>query len=272
MNFIPGLRISIVLLLAAIGTVGGGEIREFSVPTLERLGNELYYRDNLAARSSELLLKTEPVARSLKIRGWITDLNKSGDVVYWIADTPSGPTLAYTVTFHGSMNPDLEDVRGQPLPANIALRYKARQTAADALKGKLYKLDYNFEILTDPDGSGFLVYALGATDNRDEIVLGGHFRVTVSADGERAERVDALSKSLLVNKEGEGLPPDSHQVGMYMTQLVSEKPVETLVYTNRLTGQPIAVATAPGGQVWYIENGRMTREKTGRPSSKQKRR
>jgi len=31
----------------------------------------------------------------------------------------------------------------------------------------------------------------------DEVILAGHFRVTVSADGTKAERVDALSKSLL---------------------------------------------------------------------------
>jgi len=269
-NFIRDLPISVALFSAAVVTASGGGIREFSISTLERLGNELYYRDNLAARSSDLLLKTEPLARSLKIRGWITDLNKSGDVVYWIAETPSGPTLAYTVTFHGAMKPELEDVRGQPLPPNVALRFQARQTAAEALKGKLYDIDYNFEILADPDGTGFLVYALGATNKRDEVVLGGHFRVTVSADGGKAERVDALSKSLLVNKEGEGLPPDTHQVGMYMTQIVSEKPVETLVYTNRLTGQPIAVATEPSGQVWYIENGRMTREKARRTPKKKK--
>ena len=260
----------LILVFSAVGALAANQIREFSVSTLERLGSELYYRDQIAAQSSELLLKTKPIVRSLKIRGWITDLQPEGKSVYWIADTPSGPSLAYKVTFRGLMDPEVEDLRGQPLPPKVALRYKARQTAADALKGKLYDIQYNFEVLDDPDRSGFLVYAIGATDKSDEVVLGGHFRVTVSADGEKAERVDALSKSLLINKEGDGLPPAAHQVGMAVTQLVSDKPVETLVYTNRLTGQPIAVATSPNGQVWYIENGKITREKSGRASRRKR--
>jgi hypothetical protein len=254
----------LILGAGAVTALAGGQIREFGISTLERLGNELYYRDQIAAQSSELLLKTKPIVRSLKIRGWITDLQKEGKSVYWIADTPSGPSLAYKVTYRGLTDPDVEDVRGQPLPPAVAVRYKARQTAVDALKGKLYDIEYNFEVLDDPDRSGFLVYAIGATNKSDEVVLGGHFRVTVSADGDKAERVDALSKSLLINKEGEGLPPDAHQVGMAVTQLISDKPVETLVYTSRVTGQPIAVVTSPNGQIWYIENGKITHEKSGR--------
>jgi hypothetical protein len=255
-----------VLILTAIllsfSAAVAGEIREFSVPTLERLGNELYRRDQIAARASDAVLQTQPVARSLKMRGSITDLRKDGDMVYLIAETSSGPTLTYTVTFHDSTKPDVQDVGGQPLPPKIAVRYKARQTAAEALKGKLYNIGYNFEVLNDPDGTGFLVYALGSTGKRDEVVVCGHFRVTVSGDGEKAERIDALSRSLLINKMGEGLPRGTDQVGMGMAQIVSEKPVETLVYTNRLTGQLIVLKTFPHGQVWIIENGKITQDKS----------
>lgn len=148
--------------------------------------------------------------------------------------------------------------------ATNPVRKRARETAIAALKGKLFNIHYDYVVLNDPDGSGFLVYALGTTRKRSEIVLAGHFRVTVSANGETAERVDALSKSLLINKEGEGLPPGYKSVGMYMAQIVSSKPVETLVYTNRITGKVIAVATVPNGQVWFIENGKITKDKEKR--------
>src|SRR5437016_4706663 len=81
-------------------------------------------------------------------------------------------------------------------------RRRAKQTAIAALKGKLYDIHYDYVVLDDPDGSGFLVYALGRTSNPGDVVLAGHFRVTVSTDGAKAERVDALSKSLAIQRAG----------------------------------------------------------------------
>jgi hypothetical protein len=87
-------------------------------------------------------------------------------------------------------------------------------------------------------------------------VLAGHFRVTVSANGSKAERVDALSKSLAIQHGGRGLPTGYHRVGMYMVQIVSSKPLETLIYTSDLAKQPIVVATFPDGRIWEVENGK----------------
>jgi hypothetical protein len=253
------------ILLCGIVALASG-IREFDLNTIERLGNEISDRDLIAAHASDAVLETQPVARSLKMRGWITELRKDGDVVYFIVETSSGPSIAYTVTFHGLANPQVEDHRGDPLPPNIAVRYKARNTAIKALKGKLYNINYNFEVLNDPEGDGFLVYALGATKDPDEVVLAGHFRVTVSADGEKAERVDALSKSLVINNKKQGASGGSTTAGLWMLQLVSAKPVETLIYTNRLTNLPIVVATMPGGRIFEIENGEI--RDTGKTAGK----
>src|SRR5207244_389435 len=127
--------------------------------------------------------------------------------------------------------------------ATNAVRKRAIQTASAALKGKLYNIHYDFVVLDDPKGSKFLVYALGSTGNPSDVVLAGHFRVTVSADGSKTERVDALSKTLAIQHGGQGLPRGSHVPGLHMVQIVSPKPVETLVYTNRITNLPILVAT-----------------------------
>src|SRR5262249_9743734 len=123
-------------------------------------------------------------------------------------------------------------------------------------KRKLYNIHYDYVVLDDPDGSGFLVYALGSTRKPTDIVLAGHFRGTVSADGSKAERVDALSKSLAIQHGGENLPVGTHLAGMVMVQIVSSKPLETLLYTNRVTGLLIVVATFPDGRIWNIENGK----------------
>jgi hypothetical protein len=146
-------------------------------------------------------------------------------------------------------------------------RKRARETAIAALKEKLFNVHYDYVVLGDPAGSGFLVYALASTGKPNEFVLAGHFRVTVSADGAKAERVDALSRSLAIQRGGEGLPAGSHLVGMHMVQIVSSKPVETLVYTSNLAKMPIYVATLPHGKIYEVANGRIT--DTGKSAGKQ---
>ena len=83
--------------------------------------------------------------------------------------------------------------------ATSVVRKRARQTAVAALKGKLFNIRYEYVVLDDPDGSGFLVYALGQGARPSDTVVHGHFRVTVSADGSKAERVDALAHSVFVD-------------------------------------------------------------------------
>jgi hypothetical protein len=192
--------LTLSILLCALAA-SAGEIREFNIKTIERLGNELYQ---------------------------VSQTREKG------ATTP--------------------------------VRKRARDTAKAALKGRLFNIHYNYVVLDDPDGSGFLVYALASTGRPTDFVLAGHFRVTVSADGRKAERVDALSKSLAIQHGGEGLPVGSHLVGMHMVQIVSSKPLETLIYTSNRAKMPIFVATFPDGKIWDVENGKI--KDTGKRAGK----
>ena len=137
--------------------------------------------------------------------------------------------------------------------ASNAVRKRAPQTAIAALNGKLYNIHYDYVVVDDPDGSGFLVYALGGKSS-GEVVLAGHFRVTVSADGEKAERIDALSRSLnVVPKQG---PNGAKTAALCMVQLVSNVPVETFIYLSNLNHAPIVVGT-PDPNVWEVKDGKM---------------
>jgi hypothetical protein len=185
-------RLLFLFLTLPVLAALAGEIREFNVPTLERLGNELIRVNQLPDRG-----------------------------------------------------------------ATDAIRKRAQQTAMAALRGRLFNLRYDYVVLSDPDGKRFLVYALGKTGKPGEAVLGGHSRVTVSADGSKAERVDALSKTMMVDSDlTSGLPAGSKPTAMYFNQIVSNKPVETLIYTSHVARKPIYVGT-PDGKVWIVRNGRM---------------
>lgn len=255
------MRIAAILagLVVCITTGNASEIREFDIPTLERLGNELSHRDKIAATASDLVFEQHPAFHDVSPQGWITDLHKGGDIVYWIAETKDGFAPAYKVTFSAEP-PTVEDIHNAKLPAKIALRYKARQTALRALGDKLtdaYDADahYNIEVLDDPDGSGFLVYALAAFAKNYPVYVGGHFRVTVSADGGRAKRVDELSHGILEQKSDDG----TKMVAVGTAQAIkSPHPVETWIYSSNLYHLPMYVATTDGAS-WGIANGRIVR-------------
>jgi hypothetical protein len=239
------------LCLAGATSAVGSEIREFSLPVIEKLGRELSRRNSIAARAADLVAESQPLVKSLKRRGWITDLRPGGDVVYIIAETAAGPCLAYEVIFQGSKKPAVQDKRSQPLPPEIALRYRARETAIAALQGKFSDINYNFEVLDDPDGSGFLVYALAATNKKGEFPTGGHYRVTVLSDGSRVEQVDLLSQFITQRAK-----PGVEMEFITSTQVASNIPVETWIYSSNLYHVPIMIGTMDGS-TWLINKGQI---------------
>ena len=135
-----------------------------------------------------------------------------------------------------------------------ALQARAEESARRAVH-----LDarYRFAVLDDPDGSGFLVYAIATSSNRNDIVVGKHFRITVSADGSKVERVDALSQGDYTIPRAE-LTTGKRPVAFWWRELVGDKPVETLVYLTLLHGQPCYVGT-PDRSFWKIEDGKITK-------------
>ncbi|MEN3370582.1 MAG: hypothetical protein V7609_2725 [Verrucomicrobiota bacterium] len=247
------MRLLLITALCLAGAVSaiGSEIREFSLPVIEKLGRELSRRDSIAARAADLVAESQPAAKSLKRHGWITELRPGGDIVYIIAETAAGPGLAYEVIFQGSNTPEVRDKRSQPLPPKIALRHKAVETARIALQGKYFDINYNFEVLDDPDGRGFLVYALAATNKKGEFPTGGHYRVTVSSDGSRVERVDLLSHFMKSRAK-----PGVKMEWITSSQVASNIPVETWIYSSNLYHVPIMIGTMDGS-TWLINKGQI---------------
>ena len=125
-----------------------------------------------------------------------------------------------------------------------------------AVFNRLYDVPYNAEVLDDPDGTGFLVYFLAVSNKEGDRILGGHFRITVSADGSKAEQIDALSRGIIKDKPR--VLTRTQEKAVVISQLVSDVPVETFIYSSHLFKLPIFVGTKMG--TWKVANGRI--EKT----------
>jgi hypothetical protein len=246
----------VIAILIPFIAASAAEIREFDVPTLERLGNELSHRDEIAARAADIAAEHYPEWKKISPQWWITELRKGADSVYLIDARKPQPAVAYKVIFPKSGSPSILDAHHQPLSPEIAVRYQALQTAVKAALPTLnvaYGPRYNFEVLNDPDGSGFLVYALAAFVKKRSVFTGGHVRITVSADGAKVERIDQLSRGITEQKGD----PGNEIVGLATAQAVeTNHPVETWIYSSHLYHLPIYVATNDGAS-WRVVNGKI---------------
>jgi hypothetical protein len=122
--------------------------------------------------------------------------------------------------------------------ATDPVRKRALQTARAAVKNRLFEVRYDYVVLDDPDGSGFLVYALALADTRRMIQTGGHYRVTVSDDAGTVERIDLLSGFTQLKHE-----KADKTLTIVSTQHSSNLPVETWLYTSYAYRVPVYLAT-----------------------------
>jgi len=232
------------------------DIRQFPPETIERLGRELYQRDQLAWKATDALQAAYPESKSMALQGWITVL---GEVpkVYFIRKAPGESTfeLAYRVIFDPQGEVTVTPRLGEALPSEVARRFQARSTALEAMPG-YYDRRYNIEVLNDPDGNGFLVYVMPATEQWYEVVIGGHVRITVSEDGQTAEAVDELSRSLLIIDKRQGEKGEKKVVATMVSHIVSKTPVEPHVFNSLLHETPIYVVTGPE-ETWMVQGDQM---------------
>jgi hypothetical protein len=137
--------------------------------------------------------------------------------------------------------------------------FAARQSAIAKLPG-VCRQGYNSVVLKDVEGDGWLVWLLAPSPAKDVIPFGGHYRFSVSADGQTVNRVDALSASCLTMSAKPELPPGATSPMLYVTHIVSPTPVETHVFLGLLYRMPIVVGTGKD-TVWVVENGKVSRAK-----------
>jgi hypothetical protein len=137
--------------------------------------------------------------------------------------------------------------------ANTSVMKLARGTGMAALKPRLPNARYEFVVLNDPKIKGFLVYALMQAPRKDDLMFGGHYRISVSADGSKAGPVEAIQPYVLHN-----LPPPGggHPEAFATVDMDHPIPVETFLYSSNLYHEAVMVGTKDKAY-WLFYNGRM---------------
>ena len=235
------------------------EIRQFDISTLEKLGHAIYVQDEAAWHASDALIARHPQSDLVKekIRGWIVEDRPDGQLVRFVREGDSGLEAAYDIHYAGGSS-SISEPQDRHLTDEEKAQFGARNLAIKSITQRCGD-NYNTVVLKDPEGPGWLAWALAATTNPNLVVAGGHHRLTVSADGTQVVKMDALSRTCVVMNKN-GAPSGSSVAGLFSTQLVSNVPLETFVFLSLQQHVPFYVGT-PDRTVWKIADGKI--EKVG---------
>lgn len=230
-------------------------IRSFDLATIEKLGREIYEQDQLALKATGVLAAkyAQVELRKAGLQRWITGRAGADPLVRFIRVGDKGPEALYDVRFPAGGEPVLSTPADRTLTSEEAAQYEARELALKTAANKCSPI-YNTVALKDPAGDGWLVWALAATTDPDPIIVGGHIRFTISADGKTVQARDDLSKGCNTFSKSEVWASGGRVVGLFLSHIVSLAPVETHLFTS-LTYKIVMYIGTLDGVAWKLGAG-----------------
>lgn len=258
------MLISEIFVLCWIAGCGGHLVREeFSVapseiPAIQRaeeLGRQIYVQDLYAAQATSLLLVHGVDPAEIGALGWITESRQDGAVVTFVTGDPQQWRSACVVTFTDRGDPNIILI-DKDLAEMQSAMFHARQRALESVEESCSDA-YNTVVIPRDGEPGWLAYALAATNDPNLILIGGHYRATVSTDGRTVlDRRRFADSCLVLQKNRKDTSPGAELAAYTVSHLLDNTPTEIHVFLNLLYGRPLYVVT-PDRRFWYIEGGRI---------------
>ncbi len=225
------------------------------IERMEKLGRAIYVHDQYAARATDLVAARQVDLVKAGARGWITESRPDGCVVTFVSTDSQPWRSVCVVTFTGDGEPNII-LTNKDLTEIQSAMFNARQLALQSVE-KPCSNAYNTVVIPRDGEPGWLAYALAATNDPNAIVIGGHYRATVSPDGRNVLERRGFTKSCLVlSKRPKDMPSGAELAAYTVSHLLDNTPTEIHVFVNLHCGKPLYVAT-PDGRYWYIENGKI---------------
>jgi len=252
---IPRLASVVAVTLLAAGTLRAETppVEDLAPDLVPALGRAMYDQDRYAAQATELLFREKGGPQRLAQEGlrgdWVVTRVKDSTVVRFLRETNGALAVAYDVVFVPGQLPYLQRPADGRVSEAALAQLRARRLAVEQVHEECSER-YNTIVLQRGPDANFLVYALAATSDPAQIVIGGHYRVTITPDGRKVVKSEKLYRACLnlPAKNDNGAVP-------YLTHLVSARPLETHAYMSLLYQRPFYVGV--GKSVWKVENGKV---------------
>ena len=258
-RFVLAAGLALALAHPALAADKPPPIRVFDIPTIERLGAAIYRQDRAAWLATDALMAKVPDLRGAGVKGWIVEGEGGDEKVRFLRDTSADLEAGYDILVTDKGAQAVVEPTDRSLTAEERAAFAARQTAMKNLPG-VCRQGYNSVVIRDVEGDGWLVWLLAPSPARDAIPFGGHYRFSISADGQTVNRIDALSASCLTMDAKADLPAGAKSAMLYVTHIVSPTPVETHVFLGLMYRIPIVVGTGKD-TIWIVDNGKVSRAK-----------
>jgi Tfp pilus assembly protein PilF len=235
------------------------DLRE-AVLRAETLGRAIFEVLTVTARATAALLAAGVAPGDPRIKAAVAMPARPGWVVYFVGEQGAEFVALYEVTFARDSASQPEVKSWEPpksLGPEATVRVRARQTAI--LKPlPMCASQYSAVVLPGAlvGEPGWLVYLMAGPSHPGEIVVGGHYRIDVTADGAQVHQMTPLWRECLTL----ALPPEIKS-GSYRpfrfvaSHVVTAWPMETHVFLNLLHGVPMIVTTSRGE--WRVDRGRV---------------
>jgi hypothetical protein len=236
-------------------------IREFDLETLGKLGREIYRQDQLAWHGTDALSAKIGQAQMAAehCSGWVVDTSGTEPLLRFVRKAGEAEEAAYDVRFPTDAKPTVSVPENRELTEHQKAIRRAFATATKGFADANLPLcpcrgSYNFVVLDDPAGPGFLVYLLRPKSTNFEIPIGGHYRISVTADGSTVTQIDRLWKTCLSMDKRQAVTSSGKLMAVTVTSVVSAKPLEIHVFLSLQENLAVYVGTSDL-KVWAVENG-----------------
>lgn len=236
--------IATLLALAPVATLAQdappAQVEAWPLEKVQSLGQALYDQDVAAARATDALLARFEGTPPPGLAGWIVVGEGRDQTVRFLARDGDSVRAAWDIPVKNGRAGDVVEVEvaDTALPPEQQAMFRARMTAAENIGTMRCSPRYNAVVLDDPDSDGWLVWLLASTSQADQLVLTGHYRFRISADGSAVLRRDQLSATCIIQT----VPPGQGRLaGVTVSHIVSPLPAETHVFTSLLYRLPVYV-------------------------------
>jgi len=225
------------------------------------IGRQLYVLDKVASIGTDVLLEKVKEIRGRGIGGYIPVQEGDEDgkpkqsflVMFFTAETL--PRIAYEIRVAPGVKPTFRAF-DPPKAATLSLAafIRARRTAIAAMPPTHQPIN---PVLVPGEANGergILVYLLAGTKKPNTAVFGRHFRALVPITGTAVTYMMPLSNAALeMPTRG---PNGEETAALMVSQIVTDFPLETHVFTSLLVKKPVYVATSRG--VWRVDGDKIS--------------
>ena len=223
---------------------------EAALRMVEQVGASLYQVDRALRAAAKEGERSRAFRRDERVQGWVADVQPDAIRITYVGSEGGAPVGLYRVAVDrsGKVLAALERIDPAPLDGRLAMQHAIGRKAREVERTECSN---EVETLVLPAGDGWHAYVLPRAAFPDVYLLGGSYRVELSASGGAVTGMQPLASEcvILQNKPTSG--------ALLFAEDRGTMPNELHVYISRLAGKPLYVTTTPNGRTWLIQDGRI---------------